>query len=267
MNVTTATPAQIDTEIARINAEIANASVAAEQAETTIARIDSVQGTHEAGYPWNSQAKREEAAVAARNAEAALIRLQAEVAPLHAEFTARGGWNRYYWVTNTGGHIHHTTACDTCFTTTGFSWMTEQSGMAHADLVEAAGEKACTVCFPNAPVDVLRRKTTLTTPERAAKAAEKAAKDAAKADAARTIEWVESGRSKAKTFKTLRGATNALAGELNSLCWYGETHPMAAGWAANVQAGRDALGTEWDYDKALAAARKKAIKDGGQSKW
>jgi hypothetical protein len=113
--------------------------------------------------------------------------LQSEVYPREAQYDDRR-WTRYYLVDNTNGHVHKDTHCATCFPTTVYAWLVEQSGMSAEDLVEMAGEKACTVCFPWAPVDVLKQKTKLEVPERKAarlereaKKAEREAKKAAKA--------------------------------------------------------------------------------------
>lgn len=43
-------------------------------------------------------------------------------------------------------------SCSTCFPTTQFGWVTEFSGKDEAEIVAAAGEGACTVCYPSAPV-------------------------------------------------------------------------------------------------------------------
>lgn len=271
MTNTTQTPAQVDTRLARIYFEIASAETAAEQAEKTLDRIAKVQGTYEADYPWNSYEKQEEASAVLRTSAATIKRLRDEAAPLEARYAAER-WTRFYLVTNTGGHVHWTTACGTCFPTTQFAWLTEQSGMTHEALVEMAGEQACTVCFPDAPVDTLRRKSQLETPEAKAKRAEKEAKRAEKAAAEVAVEGYVGyrGRTSTKVFKTVRGATNDIASHLASLCWYGEGHPSAQEWLTNVEQTRKALaakGVEYDYDKALAAAQKKVKREGGTPKF
>ena len=85
-------------------------------------------------------------------------------------------WTRYYLVDNTGGHVHSSMRCSTCFPTTRFYWLTKHSGISAEALVELAGEEACTVCFPDAPVSALSRPSLLTTPEREAKAREREAR-------------------------------------------------------------------------------------------
>jgi hypothetical protein len=77
-----------------------------------------------------------------------------EQAPLHAEFTRRGGWTRAFLVVTQGtGHVHSSMHCSTCFDTTQFAWLPELSGSDETAIVAAAGQDACTVCYPSAPVD------------------------------------------------------------------------------------------------------------------
>lgn len=99
-----------------------------------------------------------------------------EIVTINAEFDSRGGWNRYWLVDNTNGHIHHNRQCSSCFPTTVFAWLPDQSGMRSTDLVELAGEKACTVCFPDAPVSALNRPSLLEAPDRKKQRLEREAK-------------------------------------------------------------------------------------------
>ena len=266
-DLSTQTPAEIDTELARIYSVYGSLSDQRIRAEQTIERIDSVQGTYEADFRWNSPEKRAEAASLVEQITVKQRALRAEAAPLEERYEDEG-WTRYYLVTNASGHVHSSTACDTCFPTTQFAWLTEQSGLSAEALVDLAGEKACTVCFPWAPVDVLKQRTRLEAPERKAAREEREAKAAAKRASEITVEGYlgYNGRSQAKVFKTERAVTNDIAGNLSSLAWYGLGHPSAAEWLSNVEACRKALadkGVEYDYDKALAAARKKVAKEGG----
>lgn len=116
---------------------------------------------------------------------AALGPIELRINELSREFLRRGGWNRAYFVTNNNGHIHRSTQCTTCYWSTQFRFLPQVSGMTDEEIVSLAGETACTVCYPEAPVDVLKRASRLVDPETAAKkaerAAEKATKDAAKA--------------------------------------------------------------------------------------
>jgi hypothetical protein len=182
--VTEATPAQIDGEIARLTGEI-------HSVRFTIKTLRDAIETYENGsFPSYYRARAQEQAEAARRelpaAEATLEALGERVAPLHEEFTRRGGWTRYYLVNNANGHVHSSTSCHTCFPTTVYKWLTSESGTTAEELVALAGEKACTACFPWAPVDQLKKASAFRSDdeiaraerdqERAAKLKEKVAK-------------------------------------------------------------------------------------------
>lgn len=105
-----------------------------------------------------------------------------------AEYSRRGGWTRFWIVVNSNGHIHTSMNCTTCFPTTQYAWLPAISGNTNEEVVELAGESACTICFPDAPVDVRNRPSQLEEPakkaareEREAAKAEREAKKAAKA--------------------------------------------------------------------------------------
>ena len=117
-------------------------------------------------------------------------------APLTAEYDRRGGWERAFLVTNHGGHIHRTMSCPTCYPDTEFGWLTELSGSTEAQIIDAAGMTACTVCYPTAPVAQL-------TPEqrKAHTAAERDAKRAAKAELKRARELAKVPRAHALAVK------------------------------------------------------------------
>lgn len=115
-----------------------------------------------------------------------LERTSAVMRETSTEYEKRGRWNRYFLVLNPGGHIHSSMSCTTCFPTTTYAWLPDVAAMKPAELIELAGEKACTVCFPDAPVDVLRRPSKLEAPERKAarekREAEKADRERIKAE-------------------------------------------------------------------------------------
>ena len=110
---------------------------------------------------------------------------------LEAEYTRRGGWTRAYLVDNANGHVHNNTRCSSWnrgFSATQFHWLTELSGQDENEIVALAGERACTICYPHAPVSVLASTSHLEGPNQAAarqaseeRAAAKAARDAGKA--------------------------------------------------------------------------------------
>lgn len=101
---------------------------------------------------------------------------------LDAEFQRRGGWSRAFLVDNTNGHVHRDMNCSTCHDTTQYVWMTQYSGKGEDEIVADAGNRACTCCYPSAPVDVLSRPTKMYSP------AEMAAQQAREARAAAKVE-------------------------------------------------------------------------------
>src|SRR5512145_2825650 len=167
----TATPAEIDTEIARIQGEHA-------ALEAEIRRNNrSLHYADEAGDRVAAN-RFMDLIVKAGNQQAELDK---EMRPLTVEWTRRGGWTRYYLVDAHDGHVHSSTGCSSCFPTTAFYWLTSESGKTAEQIVAQAQAQACTVCFPWAPVT--DKRGSYRTPSQAqaeARAAEKAAKAAAK---------------------------------------------------------------------------------------
>lgn len=162
------------------------------------------------------------------------------LAKLENEFGRRGGWSRAYLVTD--GHVHSSMHCSSCNRgefPTRFSWMIDYSGKSMAEIVEAAGERACTICYPDAPVarrdkgeNVAVPKSVMLTSEeieraeaREAEAKRRAEKKARAALNAITQpdgtplrdEMGRDGKQKGSVVKTLRTAKS----ELKRQCWYG----------------------------------------------
>lgn len=198
-----------------------------------------------------------------------------EIAEFNDAFRARGGWTRAYLVLNSNGHVHSSMHCSTCFPTTRYHWLTQVSDHSEDEIVEKAGERACTVCYPSAPVEVLASPTQFFTPDeeekqraREEREQKRAAKAAAEIRVTGLQGWTNEGRG-THVFKTLRAATNDLSSTLSSLGWYGESHPSAPEWKARIEKIRevlDARGEEYDYDKILTNVRKKITREGGSSK-
>jgi hypothetical protein len=87
---------------------------------------------------------------AAANAASAIV------TEMNAEFTNRGGWNRYFLVASSNGHIHSSTSCHTCNkgkNPTQFALVPSMSNMKVEAAVEYLGAALCTICFPDAPVE------------------------------------------------------------------------------------------------------------------
>lgn len=85
-------------------------------------------------------------------AQAEHDRAREQVDGLQEAFRIRGGWNRAFLVANANGHVHSSTDCSTCRPTTQFAWLTDYSGADEYAIVEDAGHRACTSCYPSAPV-------------------------------------------------------------------------------------------------------------------
>jgi hypothetical protein len=73
-----------------------------------------------------------------------------------AEYKARGGWNRYYLVTSSSGHIHSSMGCSTCHKgkhDTTFALVADLSDADTSEAVDIFGAALCSVCYPAAPVE------------------------------------------------------------------------------------------------------------------
>lgn len=177
MDIATAAPVEIDTRIAEINRLI-------QDLEHNFKRLDYIIKN-----PLSEQALAKAEADAKELAERHFI-LDNELMMLHAEYNGRGGWNRFYLVTNSNGHVHTTMDCDTCFDTTDFGWLVQFSGTDREEMGKLAGMDACARCFPGLPAEIMKAKrdARVDTPERIAarqqreaEAVERDAKKAAKA--------------------------------------------------------------------------------------
>ena len=182
MDLTTATPVEIDTVLAEIYTRYYAAQAEAERQQRYAedyaeALVKKAQGN--LSYNYYSQERLDAQIGKAAKAALKATEILAETGPFAAEFARRGGWTRAFLVDNTNGHVHRDMNCSTCYPTTQYTWLPEFSGHDEAEIVEAAGEKACTVCYPSAPVDVLRRKSTIEAPARKAARLEREAKKAA----------------------------------------------------------------------------------------
>lgn len=202
MNIATATPAEIDTELAELDY----------QASKIMGRLAGVVSSIE---------YREELGLQATERQAAqLAELKAEyraardlMKPHHAEYRRRGGWTRFYMVMNNGGHLHSSMGCSTCRPTTQFAWMPQYSGSDQQEIVDLAGEDACTICFPDAPVSQQSR-LPFRVEEREAADKARAEREAKRAKA--VADFIPYGRRASDGFKTLRSAENEVGRYVNN---------------------------------------------------
>lgn len=99
-------------------------------------------------------------------AQAEVDRAREQVDGLEEAFRIRGGWNRAFLVANGNGHVHSSMGCSTCRPTTQYAWLTDYSGADEDAIVTAAGHRACTTCYPSAPVgDATSLPTKMYTPD------------------------------------------------------------------------------------------------------
>lgn len=212
MDLHTASPVQIDTRLADLYYDSARISNRIGEAADSVFRVagmrrETDRHSFRSSCPVGTLAEAEVAAERIANSEGdrpwearsartaldTLAALRAEKAanaaaqaPLHSEFRARGGWTRAFLVVTKGkGHVHSSMSCSTCYPTTQYAWMVEYSGQDEATIVDAAGERACTICYPSAPVEVLAKPTRMFSAEeitaqqaRQDRAAAKVARDA-----------------------------------------------------------------------------------------
>jgi hypothetical protein len=146
------TPVEIDTALANLYNEKFDLEM----------KIDSYRRSIEV------YAEREYYASAKSKAEAKVRELVLEVGEvlkkkrvLEDKYT---GWSRAFLVSNTNGHIHSSMDCATCFDTTRYVWLTDLSGQDRLEIAGLAGEKACSVCYPDAPSEYFARKCQLEDP-------------------------------------------------------------------------------------------------------
>lgn len=182
MNLTTATPIEIDTVLAELDGQLKAAQHRIDSGREALRRMFSasvrkdykdfytegysvcreraerwVSGDEDGialnrGYVGKSQVERALGSIDTAAAEAE--RLGAEIAKLDAEYIRRGGWSRFFLVP--GGHIHSSLDCSTCNKVgkmTQFGWLPQMSGRTEADVVAEHGALLCTICFPSAPVE------------------------------------------------------------------------------------------------------------------
>lgn len=237
-NTATATPAEIDREIVRIQGNIARVNVDIEFVHRHLRR----------GQEWMDRAEDGQDIGMAREwiaeDEEKLMKLQElieghteDLAPLHRAYREHG-WTRFYLVTNGTGHVHSSTYCSTCYSTTRFSWLTILSGSNEAEAIEEWGERICSECFPNAPVHP--RFSEPSRQDLAARAERQAEKDVKTALAVEKslVTFVKYDH---RTIKSLVAAQRQISMCYVDLLHYGNDHPSAPRWLAGVAALLEAV--------------------------
>lgn len=280
MNLTTASPREIDTRIAEITNAIASLNNA----------MHRLIGT--AKNPYLSQADRDEARNEFDEKGTQVDALHAELLTLNGEFARRNGWTRFYMVDNNNGHLHTTRHCSTTYTTTSWYWMVDMSGLTKAEAVELGGKLTCLACFGEFRTEIeAGREPRIETPrgrktreEREALAAAKVAKAGDKAAKAITnpdgteLRVVEGGAHgnlrEGNEIKTIIAAQRAASSAAYDLAWYNTVvdggrgdHPDTPAWKATFDRVTAALAVRLDRDvealrtEITAKATKRAEKD------
>jgi len=259
-DLTTQTPVEIDTELARIWAKIDQATSALAREKNMLKKTWGFG--RKQGQPVLVGSEREQAEQQVITYTNRLAELKAEAQPFQDEFSRRGGWNRYFLVTNTNGHVHRGMNCSTCFFDTQYRWLIDLADCVEADMIEEWGERACTVCFPSAPVDPnYNRPARVDREAREARAAEAAARQAAKD--AKGILDVDGSPLKdghGYTLKTKVAARNELSGAIESICYgYG---PEYEALVRRLVPALDAAGVDWvkAATNKISKVRKEAAK-------
>lgn len=263
MDIATATPAQIDGEIARL------ANIAA-TVRNTIASANRIirDAEKDPAYFADGVLERQRATVA--DCRVKLADLENESAPLRARYQDER-WTRVYLVDNSNGHVHTTTACPYTYFSTQFAWITELSGSTPEAVVAKAGGRSCLGCFgavrdlivADRPCLIESEKGRATREQREERAAAKAERAAAKAVKAITnpdgspLRTSESGA----VIATLRTALNEyVTTAADALEWEAsharasanpETETLRPGWTARCARNVETLRA--DAETLLAA--------------
>ncbi|MBF4549308.1 hypothetical protein [Pseudoclavibacter sp. VKM Ac-2888] len=152
------TPFDVDTEL---NDVLDKLSTAEQARAFALRQVDVIQHSDERLRYGMTRAQRLERAQAKVNDARAIIEpMRAQIDAIDEEHARRGRWPRAFVVPQ--GHVHSSLGCSTCYPTTRFQLLPEYSDKTETELVEDAGDRACTVCFPSAPVD---RPTKMELPE------------------------------------------------------------------------------------------------------
>ena len=143
MNLTTASPREIDEAIA----EIYQRASRPRSRQIELLRSARKYGNAGGNYARIAAEKFESAAKYGEEAKA----IEAEADPYEAEFEARGGWARYFWCQSDGGHIHRGRECPSIRPTTVLGWVPSFADRSVDDMIAEYGCSVCSKCYPQAP--------------------------------------------------------------------------------------------------------------------
>lgn len=291
MNITTATPVEIDWELYRLDGEAAKAKRSLDLALVLIHRaVGDDTGyrkpdyalTHEqaieqakaqAGTEGDFLRAAEKALESLKQAAAAVAAVDAQIDELDAEFVSRGGWTRAFLalVNGNGGHVHSSRDCSTCNNgkyRTVFARQPQYSGADEATIVAAAGYRACTVCYKDAPVEATPESHPTKIFSEDEITAAKAREERAAKKAAREAKRLEKALLPDGT--TLRVPTEGSIAILDTLAqartwltdsyWWRQGHPSFPETARTIIAEAVATKEGKDVETVLAEAKTRAAK-------
>lgn len=237
-DIATATPAEIDDHLARLDAEESQLWGRIDDLREALTSLGNNKLVRRAFY-GKTEAELEEMT---KQAQIRRSEVNYLIVSLNAEYIRRGTWRRYYLVED--GHLHYDVSgsrCSRIYSTTHY-WMTEFSGQAPAEVIALAGERVCTTCFPEAPVTprpASARFMTLTEAERAAHAEAKARKQAAKKAAQITnpdgSELRTADGYQGSLIRTEVAAERRAVADAANLAFYGANSPDAPEWQETVE--------------------------------
>lgn len=222
--------------------------------------INKAESMTEDGAPAYVLSSIDDAFETIRTIQAAQAEIFAQITELNGQYT---GWSRFFLVNNNNGHIHSSMHCSTCQITTSFSWLPSVSGKTEADAVEEFGYILCSVCYPSAPVSWTDGISKVAQAERDAKAAEKAAKDSAKAEKAITApDGSPLKDDSGYTIKTEVTARRELSSALQNRFWYDNDKYIAYGYRlADAIAAKTGELSHDIFTAAYVKAEKKVAKE------
>jgi hypothetical protein len=230
---------------------------------------------------WSGTPESRIAAAEKRIADRApkIAELDTFITPINTEFNARGGWTRFFITKGTNAHVHSSMSCTTCYPTTEFGWLTDHSGMDEEEIVELAGDEACTVCFSTAPVADRNapRQNRLETPDakdaRILRETTKAAKASkAAADAITSPDGGDVLDDDGYKFKTEIAAERSAMNLLGNAIFY-DNHPWEDRWYRVASDVEEALANKRGVSVAdiretwVRKLTAKAKRDGSEQQW
>ena len=264
----------VDAELARLYGQKQTILVRRMRAEQMIAMYDK-RGVH---IQHDRDAYAHQQAVIEQT-HRDIDRLNAEGEPFEDRYRDER-WTRAFLATASNGHVHKTMMCSTCNKDgkmTEFQWLPELSGDDEDAIVDLAGERACTVCYPDAPVAVLAQPTRLFSNaekdkqkarvEREAKRKEREAKKLIDPTTGQPL------RGQYGEFKTERGAELEAMDGVKSMLIYNRRnespHPDTDRWyrtatdVAHAKAAKHGTDASAEYDSLVARAQKSYKRDYG----